>query len=49
MTTHALPRPPAVSPPCVGPVLTPTQRPGLLAAVERTLQRAAHSFQRLAR
>jgi len=28
----------------VGPVLTPTQRPGLMAALERALQRATRGL-----
>jgi hypothetical protein len=49
MTTHALHRPRPALRPCVGPALTPTQRPGLLAAAERAMRRAALSFRQLAR
>lgn len=49
MPSHALHDPRPLTPARVGPVLTPTRRPGLLAAAERALQRAASSLQRVAR
>jgi hypothetical protein len=39
MTTHTLPRRPTRPQRSAGPVLTPTQRPGFIAALERALQR----------
>lgn len=47
MTTHTLTLPRRTQAPpqrSAGPVLTPTQRPGLLAAIERALQRASFSL-----
>jgi hypothetical protein len=46
MTTHTLPRRATRAQPqrSAGPVLTPTRRPGLLAALERALQRASFNL-----
>ena len=46
MTAHTLPRHPTrpQTQRRAGPVLTPTQRPGLFAALERALQRASFNL-----
>ena len=45
MKIQTLPRSPSIRPRrASGPVLTPTQRPGLLAALERLVQRTSRNL-----